>query len=111
MDALGAYLRENGGTIHVSTEVKRLDELPPARAYIFDTSPRALARIAGLGNAYRRYRYGASAFKVDYALSGPVPWAAPEARRAGTVHVGPPRARSARRCGPPSRGATPPSRS
>ncbi|GAA3377559.1 NAD(P)/FAD-dependent oxidoreductase [Streptomyces sannanensis] len=88
-DALASYLREQGGTIHTGTEVKRLDELPPARAYVFDTSPTALARIAGLGNAYSRYRYGASVFKIDYALSGPVPWTAEEARRAGTVHVGP----------------------
>ncbi|WP_069169597.1 phytoene desaturase family protein [Streptomyces griseus] len=88
-DALASYLREQGGTIRTGTEVKRLDELPPARAYVFDTSPAALARIAGLGGAYRRYRYGASCFKIDYALSGPVPWTAPEARRAGTVHIGP----------------------
>ncbi|WNI21334.1 NAD(P)/FAD-dependent oxidoreductase [Streptomyces sp. ITFR-16] len=88
-DALASYLREQGGTIRTDTEVKRLDELPPARAYVFDTSPTALARIAGLGHAYRGYRYGASCFKIDYALSGPVPWTAPEARRAGTVHVGP----------------------
>ncbi|MFD0026108.1 phytoene desaturase family protein [Streptomyces sp. NPDC058382] len=88
-DALASYLREQAGVIHTGTEVKRLDELPPARAYIFDTSPTALARIAGLGNAYRGYRYGASCFKIDYALSGPVPWTAEEARRAGTVHIGP----------------------
>ncbi|NED83433.1 NAD(P)/FAD-dependent oxidoreductase [Streptomyces sp. SID11233] len=88
-DALASYLREQSGVIHTGTEVKRLDELPPARAYIFDTSPTALARIAGLGNAYRGYRYGASCFKIDYALSGPVPWTAREARRAGTVHIGP----------------------
>ncbi len=88
-DALASYLREQGGTIHTGAEVKRLDELPPARAYIFDTSPTALARIAGLGNAYGHYRYGASAFKIDYALSGPVPWTAKEARVAGTVHIGP----------------------
>lgn len=88
-DALGSYLREQGGAIHVGVEVKRLDELPPARAYIFDTSPTALARIAGLGNAYHHFRYGASVFKIDYALDGPVPWTAQEARRAGTVHVGP----------------------
>ncbi|MFD3658488.1 phytoene desaturase family protein [Streptomyces sp. 24-1644] len=88
-DALASYLRELGGTIRTGTEVKRLDELPPARAYIFDTSPTALARIAGLGNAYRGYRYGASTFKIDYALSGPVPWTAKDARRAGTVHIGP----------------------
>lgn len=88
-DALASYLREQGGAIHTGTEVKRLDELPPARAYIFDTSPTALARIAGLGQAYQHYRYGASAFKIDYALSGPVPWTAKEARAAGTVHIGP----------------------
>lgn len=88
-DALASYVREMGGTIRTGTEVKRLDELPPARAYVFDTSPTALARIAGLGQAYRGYRYGASCFKIDYALSGPVPWTAKEARRAGTVHIGP----------------------
>ncbi|WP_406385083.1 phytoene desaturase family protein [Streptomyces sp. NBC_01618] len=88
-DALASYIREQGGTIRTGTEVKRLDELPPARAYVFDTSPTALARIAGLGHAYRGYRYGASCFKIDYALSGPVPWTAKEARRAGTVHIGP----------------------
>ncbi|QKV97505.1 NAD(P)/FAD-dependent oxidoreductase [Streptomyces sp. NA02950] len=88
-DALGSYLREQGGAIHVDTPVKRLDELPPARAYVFDTSPTALARIAGLGNAFGRYRYGAAVFKIDYALDGPMPWTAPAARRAGTVHIGP----------------------
>lgn len=88
-DALGSYLRELGGTIHTGFEVKHLDDLPPARAFIFDTSPTALARIAGLGDAYRRFRYGPSVFKVDYALDGPVPWTAEAARRAGTVHIGP----------------------
>ncbi|MEE1742054.1 NAD(P)/FAD-dependent oxidoreductase [Streptomyces sp. BE147] len=88
-DALASYVREQGGTIRTGTEVRRLDELPPARSYIFDTSPTAMARIAGLGDAYRGYRYGAATFKIDYALSGPVPWTATEARRAGTVHIGP----------------------
>lgn len=59
------------------------------RAYVFDTSPTALARIAALGDAYRGYRYGPSVFKIDYALDGPVPWTAEAARRAGTIHVGP----------------------
>lgn len=88
-DALAAFLRDLGGVIHTGTEVRRLDELPPARAYVFDTSPTALARIAGLGRAFSGFRYGAAAFKIDYALSGPVPWRAEAARRAGTVHVGP----------------------
>ncbi len=88
-DALAGYLRDLGGEIHTDFEVKRLDDLPPARAYVFDTSPRALARIADLGGYYDGYRYGASAFKIDYALDGPVPWTSEEARRAGTVQIGP----------------------
>ncbi|MEU9558720.1 phytoene desaturase family protein [Streptomyces fumanus] len=87
-DALAAHLRDLGGTVHTDYEVKRLDDLPPARAYVFDTSPAALARIAGLGNHYDTFRYGPAAFKIDYALDGPVPWTAPEARTAGTVQIG-----------------------
>jgi phytoene dehydrogenase-like protein len=88
-DALAGYLRELGGVVHTGVEVKRLDELPPARAYVFDTSPTALARIAGLGHAFAGYRYGPGVFKIDYALAGPVPWTSEEARRATTVHLGP----------------------
>jgi phytoene dehydrogenase-like protein len=89
-DALASYLTELGGEIRTGVTVRKLDELPPARAYVFDTAPHALARIAGLGSdAFRRFRYGPSVFKIDYALDGPVPWRAPEARGAGTVHIGP----------------------
>jgi phytoene dehydrogenase-like protein len=91
-DALAAYLKDLGGTVHTDYEVKRLDDLPPARAYVFDTSPTALARIAGLGNHYAGYRYGPSVFKIDYALDGPVPWTAEEPRSAGTVQIGADRA-------------------
>lgn len=87
-DALAAYLKDLGGAVHTDFEVKRLDDLPPARAYVFDTSPTALARIAGLGSHYANYRYGPGVFKIDYALDGPVPWTAEEPRTAGTVQVG-----------------------
>ncbi|MFJ8135250.1 phytoene desaturase family protein [Streptomyces sp. NPDC096013] len=87
-DALAAYLKDLGGEIHTDYEVKRLDDLPPARAYVFDTSPTALAKIAGFGDYYANYRYGPGVFKVDYALDGPVPWTAKEARIAGTVQIG-----------------------
>ncbi|MGW4546282.1 phytoene desaturase family protein [Streptomyces violaceorubidus] len=87
-DALAACLKDLGGTVHTDYEVKRLDDLPPARAYVFDTSPTALARIAGLGNHYANYRYGPGVFKIDYALDGPVPWTAEAPRRAGTVQIG-----------------------
>ena len=55
--------------------------------------PHALAELAGeaLSPGYRallrRYRYGPATVKVDWALDGPIPWEAPEARGAGTVHV------------------------
>jgi phytoene dehydrogenase-like protein len=88
-DALTGYLKDLGGAVHTDYEVKRLDDLPPARAYVFDTSPTALARIAGYGGYYDHYRYGASVFKIDYAMDGPVPWTAEAPRRAGTVQIGP----------------------
>ncbi|MDQ0407308.1 NAD(P)/FAD-dependent oxidoreductase [Streptomyces sp. NPDC000349] len=87
-DALAGHLEDLGGTVHTDYVVKRLDDLPPARAYVFDTSPTALARIAGLGNHYAGYRYGPGVFKIDYALDGPVPWTAEAPRRAGTVQIG-----------------------
>ncbi|MEU1292683.1 MULTISPECIES: NAD(P)/FAD-dependent oxidoreductase [unclassified Streptomyces] len=87
-DALAAHLADLGGAIHTDYEVKRLDDLPPARAYVFDTSPTALARIAGFGRAFEGYRYGPGVFKIDYALDGPVPWTAEAARSAGTVQIG-----------------------
>ena len=93
-DALVAILRAHGGEIVTSTEVTSLDELPPARAIVLDVTPRQLLRIAGerLPDGYvralRRFRYGPGAFKIDWALDGPIPWAASEVATAATVHVG-----------------------
>ncbi|MFD8302724.1 phytoene desaturase family protein [Streptomyces sp. NPDC059690] len=87
-DALTAYLKDLGGLVHTDYEVKRLDDLPPARAYVFDTSPTALARIADFGHSYENFKYGPGVFKIDYALDGPVPWTAEPARAAGTVQIG-----------------------
>ncbi len=92
-DALTAYFRSLGGEIVTAAPVERLDELEPARLVLLDVSPRQMLRIAGdkLPGGYRRalesYRYGAAAFKVDWALDGPVPWTAPECARAGTLHL------------------------
>src|SRR5450759_2423060 len=93
-DALAAELRSLGGEIVTGHRIASLAELPPARAVLFDTAPRALAAIAGdrLSGSYRRrldgFRYGPGIVKVDWALSDPIPWQAEGARRAGTVHVG-----------------------
>src|SRR5436189_122656 len=93
-DALAAYFRSLGGEIVTAAPVEHLDELESARLVLLDLSPRQVLRIAGgkLPDGYRRalerYRYGAAAFKVDWALDGPVPWTAPECARAATVHLG-----------------------
>lgn len=93
-DALADELRSLGGVIVTGHPVTSLDQLPAARAVLFDTSPRALSAIAGdrLPDGYRGrldgFRYGPGIVKVDWALSAPIPWRAEGASRAGTVHVG-----------------------
>ncbi|MGR2753633.1 phytoene desaturase family protein [Agromyces arachidis] len=87
-------LRAHGGEIVTDAAIDDLAALPAARAVLLDVTPRALDRIAGdrlpdrYRRALRRFRYGNAAAKVDFALSGPVPWANPALAEAGTVHVG-----------------------
>ncbi|GAB3981038.1 NAD(P)/FAD-dependent oxidoreductase [Actinoallomurus acanthiterrae] len=94
-DALADHLRSVGGRIETGHPVRSLDELPPARAYLLDVMPEHLAALAGrrlpdrFADRMRRYRHGPAAFKIDYALSGAVPWRAEACKRAGTVHLGP----------------------
>jgi phytoene dehydrogenase-like protein len=94
-DALAAFFTDLGGEIETNHEVKSLADLPPARAILLDVTPRQLLAIAGesLPPGYRRqlekYRYGPGVFKIDWALSEPIPWQAAVCRRAGTVHLGP----------------------
>jgi phytoene dehydrogenase-like protein len=93
-DALAAELRALGGEIVTGHPVTTLDDLPGARAILFDTTPRALLAIVGprLHGRYRRrlagFRYGPGVVKMDLALDGPIPWRAEGASRAGTVHLG-----------------------
>jgi phytoene dehydrogenase-like protein len=93
-DALAARLRQLGGSLECGHEIRQMSELPEARAYLFDLSPSQLAHIAAADlpprylRALRRFQPGPGVFKLDYALSGPVPWRDPACGRAGTVHVG-----------------------
>jgi phytoene dehydrogenase-like protein len=93
-DALVSYLTELGGELRTSSPVRSMADIPPARTVLFDVTPRQLIAIAGgrLTTRYRRrlgrFRYGPGVFKLDYALSEPVPWTDEDCRRAGTVHVG-----------------------
>jgi phytoene dehydrogenase-like protein len=92
--ALSKYFESLGGIIQTHCLVANIDELPHARAILFDVSPRQLLAIAGhrFPQRYRaalaRYQYGPGVFKADYALSSPIPWTNPDCARAGTVHVG-----------------------
>lgn len=92
--ALAAILRGLGGQIRTGIKVTAASELPDARVYLFDTSPDQLASIGkeALAAGYRRrlgrYRYGPGAFKLDWALDGPIPWRDPRCLEASTVHLG-----------------------
>lgn len=100
--ALAAELLALGGVVRTGVRVRSEADLPPARATVFDTSAFALLSIysgrleaADAGSRARRWARGVrrlglgnAAAKVDFVLSGPVPWAAPEVRLAGTVHLG-----------------------
>jgi phytoene dehydrogenase-like protein len=91
--ALAECLRETGGEIATGVRVTRLEDLPAARAYLFDVTPRQLLAIAGdrLTSGYRRrlerFRYGPGVFKMDWALREPIPWRDAECGRAATVHL------------------------
>jgi len=93
-DALVDQLRAHGGTIETRRWVTSLSELPTARVALLDIAPQQLLDIAGgslpaaFARALRSYRYGPGVCKLDWALSGPVPWTAAACRRSGTVHLG-----------------------
>ncbi len=85
-------LESFGGRVHTGRRVKSLDELGSVSPVLLDVTPRQFVDLAGgrLGRARRpleRFRYGPGVCKVDWALSGPVPWEAEACREAGTLHV------------------------
>jgi phytoene dehydrogenase-like protein len=94
-DALASILRAHGGEVLTSSPVNNIDDLPPGKPILADITPRQLLKIAGhrLPRRYARrletYRYGPGAFKMDWALSAPIPWKNELCARAGTVHLGP----------------------
>jgi len=93
-DALCRYLQSLGGEIFLNRTVRTLDDLPAALIVLCDLTPQQLSSVAGtrLSGKFRRrlnqFRYGMGAFKIDWALSKPVPWKAAACARAATVHLG-----------------------
>ena len=92
--ALLSYLETMEVEIVTDQPIHSMNQLPPARAVMFDITPKQLLEIVGtnLPESYRekleRYRYGMGVCKVDWALSEPIPFTNANCRRAGTVHIG-----------------------
>ncbi|MEU4585965.1 NAD(P)/FAD-dependent oxidoreductase [Kitasatospora aureofaciens] len=92
--AMARLLQRLGGTVETGVEVLHLDQLDRPDLVLLDTGPHAAVRILGdrlpprTARAYRRYRYGPAAFKVDLAVEGGIPWTNEHCRAAGTVHLG-----------------------
>ncbi len=93
-DALAARFAELGGQIETGRRIRRLAEVPSARVVLLDVTARQFVRMASNGLSLRsryrleRFRYGPGIFKIDYAMSEPIPWANDLCGRAGTVHLG-----------------------
>ncbi|MBA2727638.1 MAG: NAD(P)/FAD-dependent oxidoreductase [Parachlamydiaceae bacterium] len=93
-EALEVYFLKLGGEIVTGFPITSMEDLPNAKTYLFDVTPRQLIKIAGnhLPSGYidklKSYRYGPGVFKLDWALSQPIPWKSHDCLNAGTVHLG-----------------------
>ncbi|MEM9831495.1 MAG: NAD(P)/FAD-dependent oxidoreductase [Bacteroidota bacterium] len=93
-NALAGYFKSLGGDIETGCEVQSVADIPNCRATVWDVTPWQLLEIEGLklSNAYRnqlkQFRYGPGIFKVDWALSDPIPFKNPKANKAATIHLG-----------------------
>lgn len=93
-DALIAHLESLGGEVRTSTPIDRIEDAGAVDVTLFDTTPRQLVRLAGDRlhsvdrHRFERFRPAPGIFKVDYALSEPIPWTAKECAQAATVHIG-----------------------
>lgn len=93
-EALLSYYQSLGGELQLNYKVKDIKQLPEARAYLFDVTPKQLLKIKGtqFSRLYKyrlsNYKYGAGVFKMDWALNAPIPWTNNKCRKAGTIHLG-----------------------
>ncbi|HIN85549.1 MAG TPA: NAD(P)/FAD-dependent oxidoreductase [Myxococcales bacterium] len=92
--SMAQYFQSLGGQIQLNTELRSIGELPPTRQILLDLVPKQVIKLcsdvlpAHYLKRLNKYRYGPGTFKMDWALSGPIPWTAGECLQASTVHVG-----------------------
>lgn len=92
--ALINLLQGQGGQLHLNRPITSVNDLEEDAILLCDISPAQLAALAsdrlprGFAQQLRRFKPGPGSFKIDYALSDPIPWAAKDCLRAGTVHLG-----------------------
>ncbi|GAB3232761.1 phytoene desaturase family protein [Mycolicibacterium hippocampi] len=97
-DALIADLRSHGGELTLGEEITS----PPSGVVLYDTAPTALLNIyrdrlpSRYARTLQRYRYGPGVAKVDFVLSGEIPWQDRRLADAPTLHLGGDRATMAR---------------
>jgi phytoene dehydrogenase-like protein len=93
-NALASYFKTLGGSIRTETRIRLLEDMDPSGLILCDVTPRQFVGLAGkrlpgrFADKLKAYRYGPGVFKIDWALSAPIPWSAGECARAGTVHLG-----------------------
>ncbi|MES2963478.1 MAG: NAD(P)/FAD-dependent oxidoreductase [Bdellovibrionota bacterium] len=112
--ALASYFAAQGGVIETDCEITRLSDLPPSRFVFFDLPPSRLKSMfessgetAPLAKQFQNFRHGPGVFKIDWALSKPIPWADQKIASAATVHLGGPLEQIARSESRPSLGEHP----
>ena len=92
--AMAAYFESLGGVIETERLVTSTYELPKGLPILFDLTPHQIVKIAEhklppfFKKRLLKYQYGPGAFKMDFALSEPIPWANEECKKAGTLHLG-----------------------
>jgi phytoene dehydrogenase-like protein len=93
-NALEACFKSAGGEIQTGNMITSLHQLPACKTILFDVTPAQLLSIAcdKFSSLYKwqlqRYKYGAGIFKIDWALSQPVPFTNIKCKSAATIHIG-----------------------
>ena len=93
-DALSDYFKSLGGVIETGNRIVNLTDIPSAKSVLFDLTPHQIINIVGdslpstFKKRFQKFKYGPGAFKIDFALSEPVPWKNLKCRQAGTLHLG-----------------------